>query len=132
MTNRTKTLAALLLAATLAACATPEFGTKGPGAIRTTKAGAVLVDARGMTLYTYDKDTPGKSACTGICAVAWPPALAAKGAEPHDGFTLIARGEDSRQWAYKGHPLYGYIRDTEPGDVTGDGADDGVWHAARK
>ncbi len=131
MMNRTKILCALLLAAALAACATPEFGAKGPGETRTTKAGEVLVDARGMTLYTYDKDTPGKSACTGICAVAWPPVLAAKGAEAHDGFTLIARG-DERQWAYKGHPLYGYIRDTEPGEVTGDGADGGVWHAARK
>ncbi len=34
-------------------------------------------DAHGMTLYTFDKDDqPGKSACAGDCATAWP-ALAA-------------------------------------------------------
>lgn len=41
----------------------------------------VLADAKGMTLYTFDKDTPGKSVCKDKCAVNWPPVLASAGAE---------------------------------------------------
>src|SRR3569833_135586 len=34
---------------------------------------AAYADAHGKTLYTYDKDDqPGKSACSGDCAKAWP------------------------------------------------------------
>ena len=84
-----------------------------------------------MTLYVYDKDSPGKSNCSGMCAFAWPPAEAAKEARAHDGFTLVERADGSRQWAYHGHSLYGYVEDSQPGDVSGDGAE-GVWHAARK
>jgi hypothetical protein len=32
----------------------------------------VLVDGSGRTLYTFDKDAPGKSNCTGGCLAAWP------------------------------------------------------------
>src|SRR5262245_31556128 len=35
--------------------------------------GPILVDSRGRTLYLFRRDTPGRSACTGACAVAWPP-----------------------------------------------------------
>ena len=42
-----------------------------------------FVDAEGRTLYTFDKDTtPGKSACSGGCAAAWPAAAAAAGDKP--------------------------------------------------
>ena len=37
-------------------------------------------DSKDMTLYTYDKDAPGKSACTGDCGKAWPAATAAANA----------------------------------------------------
>lgn len=123
---------ALALGAVLAvaACASPSFDAQGPGATRQTGAGPVLVDGQGMTLYVYDKDNEEKSACTGLCTVAWPPAEAAPGAKPHDQFTLIEREDGTRQWAYNGRPLYGYIGDSEPGDVTGDGVES-VWHAAR-
>src|SRR5690554_5994196 len=35
----------------------------------------MLVDQRGMTLYTYDKDdrNSGKSVCNDACAKNWPP-----------------------------------------------------------
>ena len=35
----------------------------------------MFVNAKGMTLYTFDKDTPGKSVCNGQCATNWPPRL---------------------------------------------------------
>lgn len=121
-------LAAVLLAA-VAGCAAPRIGAAGP-AVRATASGDVLADQRGMTLYTYDKDPTGGSACTGLCAVVWPPATAGKGAAPSDGFSLIARSDGTRQWADDGRPLYAYVGDGKPGDVTGNGVD-GVWHVAR-
>ena len=41
----------------------------------------MLVDAKGMALYTYDKDATGVSNCTGQCAQNWPPLLAEAGAK---------------------------------------------------
>ena len=36
-------------------------------------AGWRFADAKGMTLYTYERDTvPGASACQGECAKVWP------------------------------------------------------------
>ena len=124
--------AGFLLIGILAACATaPSMGPDGPGATRKTGLGEVFTDAKGMTLYTYDADTPGKSKCTGLCAVIWPPVKAADTAKPTGGFTVITRDDGTKQWAYLKKPLYGYVSDAKPGDTTGDGAD-GVWHAAKR
>lgn len=76
-------------------------------------------DAKGMTLYTYEKDPPGKSACTGECAAIWPPALASAGAKPLGEWTLIARDDGAQQWALSGKPLYTYIKDVDVGSVGG-------------
>jgi len=127
--SRCARLGAVTLLAVVAGCAAPRIGAAGP-AVRATATGKVLVDQRGKTLYTYDKDPESGSACTGLCAVAWPPATANGSPRPTDGFTLIARGDGTRQWAHDGHPLYAYLGDSQPGDVTGDGVD-GVWHVAR-
>ena len=35
-------------------------------------AGKFLTDAKGMTLYIFKKDSPGKSACAGPCVESWP------------------------------------------------------------
>ena len=44
------------------------------GPERRTGGAIAFADANGKTLYTYDRDTvPGKSACVGDCAKAWPP-----------------------------------------------------------
>ena len=67
--------------------------------------GTVLTDARGMTLYRFDMDKqPGKSACTGDCAKAWPPLLASADAKPGPGFSLIIRDDGTTQWAHDGKP----------------------------
>jgi predicted lipoprotein with Yx(FWY)xxD motif len=91
--------------------------------------GKVLTDAKGMTLYTFDKDSKGKSACNGKCAVNWPPLMAAAGAKPGTGYSVVTRADGGKQWAYKGMPLYTWIKDKKPGDVTGDGVNK-VWHVA--
>ena len=41
-------------------------------------------------------------------------------------------GDDgAKQWAYKGKPLYGWVKDTKPGDKIGDGFLNGAWHVAK-
>lgn len=124
------TIATMVVVCLVVGCAAPTIATQDLGTTRETAAGRVLVDSTGMTLYTYDKDAPGKSNCTGMCAVFWPPAEAAPGSTPSGDFSLVDRDQGSRQWAYNGMPLYGYIRDDKPGDVAGDNAD-GVWHVVR-
>ena len=91
----------------------------------------MFVTAKGMTLYTFDKDTPGKSVCNGKCATNWPPAIAGDGAKPAGDWTIVARGDGMKQWAYKGKPVYAWVKDSKPGDTTGDGFLNGAWHVAK-
>lgn len=93
--------------------------------------GGALVGANGMTLYTFDRDTaPGKSACNGPCAANWPPLMASADAKAGGDWSIVVRDDGSRQWAYKGKPLYHWTKDQKPGDRTGDGFNN-VWHAAQ-
>jgi predicted lipoprotein with Yx(FWY)xxD motif len=100
-----------------------------PAKVADTAKGKVLADARGMTLYTFDRDSAGTSACTGQCAQNWPPLLAPADAKPVGSWTIVTRPDGGKQWAYKGKPLYGWARDGKPGDVTGDGVNN-VWRVA--
>ena len=91
----------------------------------------VLTSASGMTLYTFDKDVGGKSACNGPCANNWPPLKAATDAKPSGDWSIITRDDGSRQWAYKGKPLYNWSKDTMAGDKKGDNFNN-AWHVARQ
>lgn len=93
-------------------------------------AGPVLTDAKGMTLYTFDKDADGKSACYDDCATNWPPLMAPEGAAAEGDYGVTERTDGSYQWTFKGMPLYTWVKDAKPGDVTGDGVK-GVWHVAK-
>jgi predicted lipoprotein with Yx(FWY)xxD motif len=90
----------------------------------------IYTDAKGMTLYTFDNDKAGVSNCYDQCAVNWPPLIAAQGAKDDGEWTVVKRKDGTQMWAYEGHPLYTFIKDKKPGDVTGDGAN-GVWHVAK-
>ena len=92
--------------------------------------GKVLTDPKGMTLYTFDKDADGKSACNGPCATNWPPLMAAGDYKAECGYTIITRDDGGKQWAYKGKPLYTWVKDTKPGDISGDGFLNNAWHIA--
>jgi predicted lipoprotein with Yx(FWY)xxD motif len=95
----------------------------------TEKAGA-WVAPDGKPLYTFARDTtPGKSACNGPCATAWPPLAAAADAHDDGDWTVITRDDGSHQWAYKGHPLYTFARDTAGAAATGVSA---AWPLAMK
>ena len=91
-----------------------------------------LADAKGMTLYTFDKDTAGngKSVCNGPCATSWPPLAATATDKVTGDYTIVTRDDGAKQWAYKGKPLYLWINDKKPGDKTGDGVG-GVWKIAK-
>lgn len=93
-------------------------------------SGGVLVDSAGMTLYTFDKDTPnsGKSSCNGPCAALWPP-VPATGNVSGD-YSVVTRDDGSKQLAYKGKPVYRYTPDQKAGDKLGDNFKD-VWHVIK-
>jgi len=100
--------------------------------IKKTAKGSVLTDSKGMTLYTFDKDTaPNKSVCNGPCAQNWPPLAAAADAKPMGAWTVVTRDDGSKQWAYKGKPLYTFAKDKSPGDTMGDGFLNNAWHVAK-
>jgi predicted lipoprotein with Yx(FWY)xxD motif len=98
----------------------------------------ILADAKGMVLYTYDKDTKGAaaSACTGGCAGIWPAYVAAASDKAGGDWTIV-NGLDKdgktavKQWAYKGVPVYYYSKDAKAGDAMGDGAGGGAWHVIK-
>ena len=92
----------------------------------------VLTDAKGMTLYVFDKDTAGngKSVCNGQCATNWPPLVADAGAMADGDWSLVTRDDGKQQWAYKGRPLYLWTKDQAPGDTKGDGMANNIWHKA--
>jgi|tagenome__1003787_1003787.scaffolds.fasta_scaffold19544465_1 predicted lipoprotein with Yx(FWY)xxD motif len=86
----------------------------------------ILADGKGMTLYISDKDTAGKSNCTGACAAAWP-TVAVTGT-PNVGagltasmFTAITGPDGNKILAVNGKPLYTWKADTSAGMTTGQG-----------
>ncbi|NWA27368.1 hypothetical protein HX870_16905 [Pseudomonas gingeri] len=89
-----------------------------------------MVDAKGMTLYTFDKDAGGKSMCNDKCAENWPPMMAPAGAMAEGKWTMVKRDDGSMQWAHDGKPMYTFKMDAKPGDAMGDGKG-GMWHMAK-
>ncbi|WCB96004.1 hypothetical protein DSM104299_04758 [Baekduia alba] len=96
---------------------------------RSTSLGTVLVDAKGRTLYLFEKDKTKKSTCSGQCAVNWPPALTsgkpkAGGGAAASKLGTTKRSDGTTQVTYNGHPLYRFIADkNKPGSVKGEGID---------
>ena len=84
----------------------------------------IFAAANTMTLYTYDKDTPGKSACIGECATTWPPFTADQKAVPVGDWSLVARDDGTRQWAFRDRPLYTYANDVKAKGTARAGAGD--------
>jgi len=93
--------------------------------------GEILADAKGMPVYIFDKDEAGKSNCYSDCATNWPPVMATADDKPVGDLTIIKRDDGSLQWADDGKPLYTFINDKAPGEVTGDGKG-GVWHVIKE
>jgi predicted lipoprotein with Yx(FWY)xxD motif len=92
-----------------------------------TGLGKVIVNSRGRTLYLFEKDKRGRSACSGACAAYWPPLIArgkpvATGGAKQSLIGTIKRANGARQVTYAGHPLYTYLLDTRRGQTRGEGS----------
>ena len=91
----------------------------------------ILTDTKGMSLYTFDKDTAGISNCYDGCEVKWPVYHADLTTLPKEvkgkDFSTITRKNGAMQTTYKGKPLYYFFKDTKPNQTNGNGAK-GVWH----
>lgn len=127
--NILKTTAPLILSVSLlTACA--GYATQNTGPARTTDG--ILTGSYGMTLYIFDKDAAGsgKSVCNGPCATNWPPLFVMDGESASGDYSIVTRDDGKKQWAYKGRPLYFWVKDQKAGDKTGDGFNS-VWHVAK-
>jgi predicted lipoprotein with Yx(FWY)xxD motif len=94
--------------------------------VANSRLGRILVDSSGRTLYLFKADVGTKSACFGSCAIAWPPLRSGGKPAVRSGAraSLVGttkRSDGARQVTYDGHPLYLFINDHKPGNVTGQG-----------
>jgi predicted lipoprotein with Yx(FWY)xxD motif len=94
--------------------------------LRKTPLGTVLVSSNGHTLYLFEKDSNGKSACSSNCAQFWPPLLSSSkpAAGPGVNASLLGRtrrSNGSMQVIYNKHPLYAYVVDKGAGQTKGEG-----------
>ncbi len=102
----------------------------------TTRAGMVLANGSGLTLYYFTADKPGsgKSVCTGGCAVAWPPLAAPVKAPAGVHLTgklgVITRPNGVKQVTLNGYPLYLFSGDKASGQAAGNGIG-GAWHVIK-
>jgi predicted lipoprotein with Yx(FWY)xxD motif len=154
MTRRSTTLlasAAALVLGTAAAAGCGGGGGKAGGSSATPKTasgqsatigvaneslGNVLVDARGRTLYLFQRDSGTKSTCSGACAIDWPPLTSTGKPTVGSGAnrSLVAtdaRVDGTTQVTYNGHPVYVFSGDQKPGDTNGQGVNafGGLWYA---
>lgn len=88
--------------------------------------GTYLVDAKGRTLYLFEKDTGRKSTCSGACAAVWPPLTTKERPEAEGGakaskLSTSRRADGTKQVVYNGHPLYRFAPDTKAGQTKGQG-----------
>ena len=118
-------VAGALLCASLASAATLNIKVKDG-------LGSYLTDEKGMALYLFKKDSPGKSACgaAGGCLERWPVFYAEK-IDPATGIdataiAVITRDDGKKQTTYKGQPLYYFFKDKDDDDVYGQGVGN-VW-----
>ncbi len=103
--------------------------------ISRTPLGKIVVDARGKSLYLFEADHKGRSACYGACAMAWPPVLVTGKPKAGPGartalLGVLMRKDGKEQVTYRGHPLYRFYKDTKRGQVKGQGLDffGGEWY----
>ncbi len=100
--------------------------------LRQTSLGNILVDAAGRTLYLFTSDKDASSTCYEGCDEYWPPLntsgkpLGADGIEAAK-LGVSARTDGTTIVTFNGHPLYYFIKDSNAGDVAGQGYGN-VWY----
>ena len=120
MRRPTAVLAVLVVAAVALAglAGIASSATSKPATVKTgtSSLGRIIVDGKSHTLYLFQKDTGGKSACSGACAQNWPPLLtkgAPKAGASAKGSLLgtTRRADGTTQVTYNKHPLYTFAGD---------------------
>jgi predicted lipoprotein with Yx(FWY)xxD motif len=108
--------------------ATAQAGTRKTTVVtvKKTSLGTILVDPRGRTLYLFEKDGKGASACNGACPSYWPAftslAVPRAGTGVQQSLLGLAKPQHGvRQVTYAGHPLYRFVGDKRSGQTTGEG-----------
>ena len=123
----------LLFVAVAGAGGQPTTPSGGTVAIKTGKVGGVtvLTNAKGLTVYMFAADSPGKSNCYSSCAAYWPPVI---GSPSHASgipgiFDTTTRTDGTKQVTWNGHPLYTYVADGGPGQARGNNLNlnGGLW-----
>jgi predicted lipoprotein with Yx(FWY)xxD motif len=98
--------------------------------VASTSLGKILVDAQGHTVYTLSADSQNNSTCAGPCLSVWP-AVSPGGHLP--GVQLGSTGAQGGGSiaTVNGMPVYTFIDDHAPGDVSGEGRNEfgGLWYA---
>lgn len=95
--------------------------------------GDIVTGKDGLSLYVFEHDANGKSACNGDCAGTWPPLTVAAASDVTAGSGIngalgtITRDDGSLQVTIAGHPVYYYAGDTAAGDTNGEGLFD-LWY----
>jgi len=95
--------------------------------VGSSRLGQILVDSNGRTVYLFLADSGTTSNCnSAACVQYWPPVLTAGAPVAGAGADAMLLGTTQRkdgrtQVTYGGHPLYYFITDKKPGDVTGQG-----------
>lgn len=74
---------------------------------------------------------PADAMCTGECAVAWPPFLAREDAQPSALWTVVARPDETHQWAFNSKPVHTFAKEEKPGEAKGNKAE-GKWEQAER
>ena len=97
--------------------------------VRSVSLGKILVNGSSHTLYLFEKDKHGKSACSGSCATNWPPLLTkgkpkASGSAKASMLGTTKRSDGTTQVTYNKHPLYTFKGDANKiGATKGEGLD---------
>jgi predicted lipoprotein with Yx(FWY)xxD motif len=90
--------------------------------VMNSRYGRMLFDGKGRALYLFTRERTSRSRCYGDCASAWPPFLTRGKPRARSGVKSSLLGTTRRrngrtQVTYRGHPLYYYVDDREPGQV---------------
>jgi predicted lipoprotein with Yx(FWY)xxD motif len=122
---------AAALVALSANAATTNVDASAPGKTGEVKGQSAMLTQNGLTLYVFDEDRDGVSNCDKTCTTPWPPLRPNGRQKPSGDWTIITRHDGSKQWSYKGRPVYTWYRDKRPGQAEGDGFNGNRWHIAR-
>ena len=90
--------------------------------------GRILVNEKGLTLYAPQLGSAAlKAGCDAACLREWIPAAAPALARDNGDWTVLTRPDTTKQWAFKGRPLYSAHRDRRAGDLRGQEAGEPDW-----